>query len=180
MTTNIEQIAAQIRQLNPVERQRLLTLIPDFGRMNTAPLNAATLQFNGQNISVAAYEALAEDEKFKFLDKAENGNTDWLREKFRTLRAAWIMVVDGNAAAFGESMDTYPNDDEFLKLCQKFGKYPFVFFNPLILAIEEPASAWHPTVLAVNDFYPARPITISGNAGSHLIEADFDTGAWEI
>jgi len=90
------------------------------------------------------------------------------------------MVVDGNAAAFGESMDTYPNDDEFLKLCQKFGKYPFVFFNPLILAIEEPASAWHPTVLAVNDFYPARPITISGNAGSHLIEADFDTGAWEI
>jgi hypothetical protein len=106
--------------------------------MNTAPLNAAALQFNGQNISVAAYEALAEDEKFKFLDKAENENTEWLREKFRALRAAWMMVVDENVAAFGESMDTYPNDDEFLKLCQKFGKYPFVFFNPLLLAIEEP------------------------------------------
>jgi len=137
MTTHVEQIAAQIRLLNPGERQRLLTLIPDFGRMNTAPLNAAALQFNGQNISVAAYEALAEDEKFKFLDKAENENTEWLREKFWALRAAWMMVVDGNIAAFGEAMDTYPNDGEFLKLCQKFGKYPFVFFNPLVLNMDE-------------------------------------------
>jgi hypothetical protein len=134
MTTHIEQLAAQIRLLNPFERKHLQTLIPTFDKIDVPLLNTATSSFKGQNISVAAYESLPDDEKLKFLDNAKNENTEWLREKFRALRATWIMAVDGNVAAFGESMDTYPNDDEFLKLCQKFGKYPFVFFNPAFLS----------------------------------------------
>jgi hypothetical protein len=170
MTTHIEQLAAQIRQLSSQERQHLLTLIPDFGRIDAPRSNTATRQFKSQNISVADYESLPDDEKLKFLDGAEHENVEWLREKFEMLHAAWMMVVDGNVAASGESMDSYPNDEEFLQLCQKFGKYPFVFFNPLILAIEEPGGAWHPTVLATADFYPAISIAIAGNTGASLLD----------
>jgi hypothetical protein len=180
MTTHIEQLAAQIRQLSPLERQHLLTLIPDFDKADVPLSNTTTHQFKNQNISVAAYESLPDDEKLKFLDGAEHENAEWLQEKFKEIHAAWIMVVDGEVAAFGESMDSYPNDEEFLQVCQKFGKYPFVFFNPLVLAIEEPGGAWPRTVLATTDFYPALSITIVGNTDSSLVEADFDTGAWEI
>jgi hypothetical protein len=48
------------------------------------------------------------------------------------------------------------------------------------LTIEEPGGAWHSTVLATADFYPAISITIAGNMGSSSVEADFDAGAWEI
>jgi hypothetical protein len=180
MTTHVEQLAAQIRQLSPLERQHLLALIPDFEGTKIPLSHTTTRQFKSQNISVAAYEVLSDDEKLKFLDGAEHENTEWLKEKFKTLHAAWMMVVDGEVAASGESMDSYPNDEEFVQLCQKFGKYPFVFFNPLVLAIEEPGGVWHRTAMATTDFYPALSIAIVGNTGSSLVEADFDTGAWEI
>lgn len=154
MITPVEQLADQIRRLSPLERQQLLNLVPDFGRVDAKPLSKTKPQFKNCNISVTAYEALSDDEKLKFLDGAENENAEWVKEKFETLHAAWMMVVDGEVAASGESMDSYPNDEDFAQLCQKFGKYPFVFFNPLILAIEEPGGAWHPTVLATVDFYP--------------------------
>jgi hypothetical protein len=35
------------------------------------------------------------------------------RRNSRRLHAAWMMVVDGEVAAFGESMDSYPSDEEF-------------------------------------------------------------------
>ncbi|MCI0699071.1 hypothetical protein L0337_44595 [candidate division KSB1 bacterium] len=180
MITPVEQLADQIRRLSPLERQQLLNLVPDFGRVDAKPLSKTKPQFKNCNISVTAYEALSDDEKLKFLDGAENENAEWVKEKFETLHAAWMMVVDGEVAASGESMDSYPNDEDFAQLCQKFGKYPFVFFNPLILAIEEPGGAWHPTVLATVDFYPVISVAIAGNTGISLVEADFDTGAWEI
>jgi hypothetical protein len=48
MTTHVEQLAAQIRQLSPLERQQLLNLVPDFGGTNAKPLSNTKLEFNGK------------------------------------------------------------------------------------------------------------------------------------
>jgi hypothetical protein len=49
MTTHVEQLAAQIRQLSSLERQQLLALIPEFDRIDVPLSNTTTRQFKSQN-----------------------------------------------------------------------------------------------------------------------------------
>jgi outer membrane protein assembly factor BamB len=81
----------------------------------------------------------------------EKVNTRWIEDKLRKLHAMWIMVIDGQVVAHG-SLTDYPSDEEFDKLCEKYGKFPFVFLNPQLLRIEE-SSIWHDTIVE-NDKYP--------------------------
>jgi len=86
------------------------------------------------------------------------------------------MVIDGQVVLHGTTLDTYPEDENFLALCEKTGKYPFVFINPRVFDIEERPAVWHKTN-EPDDDYPALPIAIWGNNKCFEADADLDTGA---
>lgn len=180
MITELENLAGQIRQLSREDRKQLFSLIPELRDDDRRSMQKSAIEFKSQNISVDAYVALADDDKAKFLDRAEEDNALWVGQKIKELKAAWMMVVDGEVAAFGESMNSYPDDEEFLQLLQRVGKYPFVFFNPLVFAIEESGSSWPQTTVSMKDYYPAIALELIGAGGALAIDADFDTGASEI
>lgn len=91
--------------------------------------------FIGANVSPAEYEAWSRDDRLKYQTAPEKTNAGWIERKIQELRAAWIMVIDGKVVAHG-SLTDYPFDEEFDALCEKFGKFPFVFLSSLILMIE--------------------------------------------
>ena len=78
-----------------------------------------------------------------------------LQEKFATLNAAWLVVVDGKVIASGKSLKDEPMPPQILEICHRTGKFPFVFINDTFLAIEESASSWHATN-DPDDFYRLR------------------------
>ncbi len=132
--------------------------------------------FVSRNITLEEYEALPRAEKRRYHDEAENLNQRWVENQLNTLHAKWIMVVDGQVVAHGATLDSYPDDEEFLALCEKTGKYPLLFVSPRVFAIEEHTTIWHKTN-EPDDAYPAVTIAIAGNNNRLETEADLDTGA---
>jgi hypothetical protein len=140
----------------------------------TASFESSEEMFIGANVSPAEYEAWSRDERLKYQTDPEKVNARWIEEKIQELRAAWIMVINGNVVAHG-SLTAYPSDEEFDALCEKFGKFPFVFINSRILMIEEGLS-WHDTI-DYDDAYPTGSVSVHGASGACELQADFDTGA---
>jgi hypothetical protein len=131
------------------------------------------LQFFGENPSPEAYRKLSFDERGALSEQLKEKNHQWLAEKFDTLKAAWLMVIDGEIIASGENLKTYPQREQISEILSRYGKQPFIFINDFLLAIEE---SWHSTVYK-NDFYPTVSIVLQTDSGSLEIDADFDTGA---
>ena len=132
--------------------------------------------FVGQNVTLEEYEALSPDEKSRYLEEAETLNRRWIENQYKTFDANWIMVVDGRVVLSGMSLKDYPEHEDFLKICETTGKYPFVFISAQLLAIEERSTNWHDTFEA-GDAYPAVPIALSHNENRFVTDADLDTGA---
>jgi len=140
----------------------------------TASFKSSEETFIGENVSPAEYEAWSRDERLKYQTEPEKANARWIEKTIQELRAAWIMVINGKVVAHG-SLTAYPSDEEFDELCEKFGKFPFVFINSRLLMIEE-GIAWHGT-FDDDDAYPTVSITVHGNSEACELQADFDTGA---
>jgi len=132
--------------------------------------------FIGRNITPEEYEALSREEKRRYIADAEKLNKRWVENQFNRLQAKWFMVIDGRVIMHGATLNTYPEDEEFLALCEKTGKFPFAFISPRVFDIEERPTIWHKTNEAY-DAYPALPITIADNNRRFQTEADLDTGA---
>lgn len=180
MITELEHLAGQIRQLSREDRKQLFNLIPELRDDDRRPLHKHAIEFKSQNISVDAYIALPDDDKLKVLDRAEEENSLWVEQKLKDLHAMWMMVVDGEVVAHGKTMNSFPSDQEFYALCERLEKYPFVFFHPSMFVIEESASPWHQTSITDDDYYPVVSLEILGSEQSVTVDADFDSGAWEI
>ncbi len=99
----------------------------------TPPLSGE--QFVGRNMTLQEYETLTRAEKRHYDDETEKLNQRWVDKQLAHLQAKWIMVVDGQVVAHGATLDSYPDDEEFLALCKKTGKYPFLFVSPRVFAI---------------------------------------------
>jgi len=181
----IEKVAARIGQsLDPLAIEAVeatLAVITEQGEpIELHDLaDQAPRKFEGENATLETYSALPDDDKRKYVEEAQQNNADWLERKFDELKAAWVMVVDGIVIAHGESLDSFPMQQELIALCQQTGKYPFIFVHPRTLAIEEDSTAWHSTKFP-DDWYPAIKATLSGNSGSLTMDADLDTGAREL
>jgi hypothetical protein len=132
-------------------------------------------EFVSANVSVAQYVAWSPEERFQYLNNAEKVNTRWVERQLQKLNAAWLMVIDGGVVAHGTSIQSLPREQEFNALCDKYGKYPFVFFNQREFMIEE-GTVWHSTK-DPEDAYPTIGIKLRGGSGETTILADFDTGA---
>lgn len=133
-------------------------------------------KFSGRNITLEEYIVLPREERRRYQGEAKKLNRRWIETQFKKLDAKWMMVIDSRIVEYGTTFDNYPEDDEFLGLCQKTGKYPFVFISPRVFAIEESSTAWHRTYER-DDSYPVVAITLSDYNKNLTTAADFDTGA---
>jgi len=143
--------------------------------LNESPPQAPDEPFVSANVSVAQYTAWSPEERFQYLNNAEKVNAHWVEQRLQELNAAWLMVIDGQIVAHDEDFQNLPKKQEFKALCQKHGKYPFVFFNPRLFMIEE-TTAWHATK-EPNDAYPTIAVKLGGDSNEATLTADFDTGA---
>jgi hypothetical protein len=133
-------------------------------------------KFVGENLSPEAYRKLSFGERGALNRQLKEQNFQWLDEKFSALRAAWLMVIDGEVIASGDGLDTYPRIEGIREIISIYGKQPFIFVNDSFVAIEESGVTWNTTIYR-NDFYPTVSLSLLADSDSLEIVADFDTGA---
>ncbi len=110
-------------------------------------------QFIGKHLSLEEYRKLSFEERGELKRRLKEQNREWLEERFSNLHAAWLMVLDGEIIATGDSMLDYPRVEKIREIGARYDKRPFIFVNDLFIAIEESSVSWHPTVYH-HDFYP--------------------------
>jgi hypothetical protein len=121
-------------------------------------------KFLSANVSVVQYEAWSPEKRFQYQSNAQKINARWIENQLQKLNVEWVMVIDGHVVAHGASIQSLPRDQQFDMLCKKYGKYPFVFFNPSLFMIEEATTAWHATKDS-SDAYPTVTVILrNGNA----------------
>jgi hypothetical protein len=139
---------------------------------------ATRIGFRTRNLSMEEYKRLSGSERSYFHALAREENKSWIESQLLEHRAGWLVVVDGRAIAHGKNLDDYPDEAEIKGICEKTGRFPFVFVSDRLLAIEEGATIWHQTVQP-DDYYPTlrlRCLSLD-RAGTVELVADFDTGA---
>lgn len=134
--------------------------------------------FKTNNISFDQYKTLSYEDRKQLHLLAVEENKVWIKNKLKEKHAAWIAVVDGVVVAFSNKIDNYPPDHQIREICQNTNKFPFIFVNDALLAIEESGLEWSETKYE-NDNYPTLGITISDSnkTNSKSMIVDFDTGA---
>jgi hypothetical protein len=134
------------------------------------------LKFVGKNLLPEEYQRLSLEERGELQWRLKQRNREWLQKKFLKLGAAWLVVVDGKIIASGKTLENKPMSPQILKICQRTGKFPFIFVNDKFITIEESVSAWQATIRA-GDYYPTLPIKFGSASGVVELDGDFDTGS---
>ncbi len=161
------------KKKRPMPSEKFTSILS--GSLNRKTPPRQTLEFIGENLSFEEIDKLSIKERGELQRRLKEQNKEWLREKFTTLNALWIMVVDGQIKSWGKKKKDYPQAEQIMEICQSTGKYPFIFINDDRLAIEESSSGWHR--LDVDDYYPTIPLTLRSDSGAAKLVADFDTGS---
>jgi hypothetical protein len=190
--TMLEQIKAKIEHADPATLQSIWEIFDQTERRSTAVPEPAVgsaqnradkktvptqpLKFSGENLTLEEYKSLSLDERGMLQWHLKQKNHQWLQETFSTLDAAWLVVVDSQVIASGKSLDDYPMPPQILEICQRTGKFPFIFINDQFVTIEEGISSWHETN-KIGDFYPTISFALSSASNVAEIVGDFDTGA---
>jgi len=179
MTLTAEAVLDEVRhRLGPLneEAERAVAEALEIIRKKIVPPVAGN--FTSKNASLQEYLGWTDEQQRQYHSDAEEANAAWIEKKMRDLNANWLIVVDGEIIAQGPALRTFPFEEEFEALCDKLDKYPFVLFSPRMLLIEE-ATAWHPTMVP-GDAYPTLALGLQTGKEKIEIEADLDTGAWDI
>jgi len=185
-----EHIKAKIEHADPATLQSIWEIFAQSERRSNAarePVVGSTpsrnntesrkqpLSFVGENWTLEEFERLSPEARATRKWELKKKNYLWLQEKFSTLDAAWVAVVDGKIIAYDQRLKTKPASPQLLQMYRRTGKFPFVFVNEKLIAIEE-GTAWHETV-KTDDFYPALPLIFSSASGNVDAIGDFDTGS---
>jgi hypothetical protein len=101
----------------------------------TALASEKPLKFVGENPPFDPNRNLSLEELIAAKRLLKADNREWLLQKFKDLKAAWLMVVDGQVIASGEKFSRYPKPERILGVCQRTGKFPLLFINEMVLAI---------------------------------------------
>ncbi len=174
--TVLKQVRDRLGPLNGQAEQAVAEAVEIIRQMSEPPSAPITEDsFKGENVSLDEYESWSDDQQRRYQVEAKKANANWIERKLQELNAAWLIVLDEKIVAHGPALRTFPHEEEFEKLCEKTGKFPFVIFSPRIFLIEESAP-WHTTKLS-GDAYPTLHINLKTNATATELEADFDTGA---
>lgn len=179
MTIAVESVLDEVRhKLGPLNEQaeQAVAQALEIIRKKIAP--PATGNFINRNASLQEYLTWPDKRRRRYHSEAEEANAAWVEKKLRELNAMWLIVVEGEVIAHGHSFQKFPHEEEFDELCDRLGKYPFVFFSPRMFLIEE-TTRWHPTEIP-GDAYPTIPLGLKSDTQTLQLDADFDTGALDI
>jgi hypothetical protein len=137
------------------------------GSFNRKTPPRQTLEFIGENLPFEEIEKLSIKERGELQRRLKEQNKEWLHEKFTTLNALWLMVIDGKVQSWGKNQKDYPQPEQIMEISQRTGKYPFIFINDDRMAIEESSSSWHK--LDADDYYPTIPLRLRSNSGAAFL-----------
>jgi hypothetical protein len=184
----IETIKTELVEANPDTLAHLLEILRTSKQKDFLPPKTTTLsphpqravpaqssRFLGENLPYEKIEKMSIKERGAMQRRLKEQNREWLQEKFTSLNALWLMIVDGEIIAWGATKKDYPKPTRIMEICQQTGKYPFIFIKDSAMAIEESSSVWNR--VDANDFYPTIPLSLNSDSGSATLIADFDTGA---
>jgi len=189
-TAIIETIKTELVEANPDTLAYLLEVLRQSKQRDflSTEIDAASLpsfqqwvapvqppRFRGENLPWEAIEKLSIKERGAMQRWLKELNKAWLEEKFASLNALWLMIVDGEVIASGTTKKDYPKPARISEICRQTEKYPFIFINDNALTIEESSSAWNR--IGATDFYPTIPLSLNSDSGSAALIADFDTGS---
>lgn len=177
----VQQVSMHLnRPLDPVGVQVIETAWEILSCEQEVPAgHRSSTGFRGENLPVAAYEAMDESDKASLMAQLEADNEEWLKDQFEDLQADWLILMEGRIVGHGR-LPEYPTDEELDSLCERSGgKYPWVFENPRLSLIEEGRSLWNPTH-APDDAYPSLPVEFASARGALQLVADLDTGAPDV
>jgi len=138
--------------------------------------NDKSSEFIGENPLFDLNRKISFKERASQKKQLKIQNRGWLLQKFKTLPAAWLMVVDGEIIASGKTLSDYPKPEQILAVCHRTGKLPFLFINEEVLAVEESSSVWQ-TTSEPHDYYPTVPVKLRSDSGEAAVIGDLDTGA---
>ena len=127
--TLIEKVRAKFGTLDAQGEQLVAAALEIIQEANAPSTPSSQENFVSRNITLEEYRALPRDAKWRYQDQAVKLNRHWVDNHFKRLKAKWMMVVNGQVVKHGATLDNYPEDEDFLALCQETGKYPFVFTN---------------------------------------------------
>jgi hypothetical protein len=145
-------------------------------RADRAAASRQQLKFVGENLLPEEYERLSLEERASLQWRLKQQNRDWLQKQFAKLDAAWLVVVDGKVIASGKTLENKPLSPQILKICQRTGKFPFIFVNEKFITIEESISPWQTTIHA-REYYPTLPVKVGSASSFVKVIGDFDTGS---
>jgi len=104
------------------------------------------LKFIGEHLTLEEYRKLSLHERGELKRRLKEQNREWLEKKFAGVQTAWLMVLDGEVIASGESLGDYPSTEKIREIGLRHRKRPFVFINDWFVMIEESHSPYHPMV----------------------------------
>lgn len=104
-------------------------------RSSTTTASEKPLEFVGENPPFDPNRNHPFEERAAAKRRLKAQNREWLLQKFKELRAAWLMVMDGQVIASGTKLSQYPKKKQILAVCHQTGKFPFLFINEMVLAI---------------------------------------------
>jgi hypothetical protein len=117
--------------------------------------------FQGENPPFEETAHMDIDERSRLMEALRQRNRAWLEQKCQEMGAGWLLVVDGAVVAHGAMLDDYPTDQEMEAICDRTGKFPLLFIQKTLLAIEE-TTLWPATIYS-GDFYPTLTVTLAEN-----------------
>ncbi|MEK7730076.1 MAG: hypothetical protein AAB354_16840 [candidate division KSB1 bacterium] len=141
----IENIKTKLSHIEPVLLNSIWEIVEHAERRQQTPiprepvraqaLVAGELHFIGENLRLEEYERLSRKQRAALQLRLKEQNFSWLKEQFAKHQAAWLIVVDGKAAKWGESLQDRPLAQQNVEISQQTGKFPFVFVNDEYLAM---------------------------------------------
>lgn len=134
--------------------------------------------FKIRNVTFEEYKNLSNEDRKQLHIWAFEENKEWIKKRIIENKAAWLIVIDGKVISFSNNLDEYPSEKQIMDICQKTKKFPFIFVNDDMLAIEEKGFGWNETKYE-RDVYPTLGLKLYDldKMNSKPIIADFDTGA---
>ncbi len=179
MTLTAEAVLDEVRhRLGPLNEQAEQAVAQALEIIRRKIPSPPADNFTSKNASLQEYLNWPDEQQRQYQSEAETANVAWIEKQMRGLNANWLLVVDGEIVAHGPTLRNFPFEEELEEICNQYGKYPFVLFSPSMLLIEE-ATPWHATTIP-GDAYPTLLFGLQTGNETIEMEADLDTGAWDI
>lgn len=98
---------------------------------NEAPLGSeATSIGEPFAVSYAAYDAMTAEEKLDLQGRAWNLHGAAITNELNARRAAWLVRIGDTIAGSGDSLESFPTDEQLAALGTQHDLVPFVFTRP--------------------------------------------------